>query len=217
MQGIADTVLFLVGLLINSKVVLNSLREKETKIWQIQVVYSISITIMLSFGIPFLVVLNAVEHLAGYTGEWICNLAQFLLIYGATIGITHSLVTAIMNYIFIVHPLKAFRWEHEKIQRIFLSAYLIFPLVLSISFIVIKSIQNEAIRKCFGLDDTNIGNVGIDRFLYTWECNMVLSEDDAFKTAMDSVCLTRNLLFYVLISNIPDAFFYYKIFTTMKR
>ena len=138
-------VLFFVGFFINLKVILVCWKDRETKTWRLQMAYSISIVLFFAFHLPFSVVSNAIPHLSDYTGEWFCNLATIIIMYGINVMTIHSLLIAIMKYVLIVHPLKALQIGHEKIEKIFFALYLAIPLILAIVIALLKDFESYKI------------------------------------------------------------------------
>jgi len=219
---IVEALLFLAGLLINTKIVLLEWKNRESKTWQIQIVCSVCSTIYFVFDLPFSVILVAIPDLSKYTGDWFCNLAAFIIFYGIVIFTTSSLVFAMMKYVFIVHPIKALKWGHEKIQKLFLAIYIAIPTLNAIIMIVTKDFdlsKDSNIRKCFGMKNEDLET---DIWKRIFLCNLKeIGIDESSNThlqnGIQSICIIRSVLRFVISSNITEAFFYYKIFTTMKR
>ena len=213
---IVQVVIFFVGLIISIKTVLISWNDKQTKTWQIQIVYSTSTTICMAFYIPFSAMSNANIHLADCTGIWFCRIQSFVLLYNLTIAGMNSLVASIMKYVFIVHPYKSLHWGHENIQKIFLCLYLAVAFLMAITGVATKQELPQTSRKCFGLGEQNIGFKGL--FL----CNLTdIGIDDSysptFQSMIQTFCVIRQILAFVGILNITEIFIYYSIFTKMKR
>ena len=219
---IVSCLIFLVGLFINMKIVLKSLKDKSTKTWQIEIVYSISLTICSAFHIPFSAISHATENLLDYTGVWFCHIATFLHVYGIYIAAMSSLIVVIMKYIFIVHPHKSLKWGHEKIQKIFLVIYLALPFLLSTLASLIKPYTNKTLElvldRCFGLKPINSAKTWQSIFL----CNLKASETDepgimTSKIMIQVACVFSRILTFMLLCNITEILFYHLIFKTMKR
>ena len=212
-------VLFFFGLFINIKVVLVCWKDRDGKAWRIQIAYSISIVLFFAFHLPFSVVTNAIPHLSDYTGDWFCNLATIVICYGINAMTTSSLLIAIMKYVFIVHPLKALRIGHEKIEKMFLTMYLALSFVMAIVDTITKDFEHYiVIRKCFALSDEQKEITWKSIFLCNFdEMGVDVSNNLTLEIVLQTICVVRSILEIVIASNILEAFFYYKIFKTMKR
>jgi hypothetical protein len=217
---IVEAILFLVGLFINIKIAILEWKNREAKTWQVQIVYSVCGTIYFAFELPFSSVSNAIPNISEYTGDWFCNLATFIITYGIIIFTTNSLLVSIMKYTFIVHPFKVLKWGHEKIQKIFLATYLAVPFVMAVIQIATKDFESYTnLRMCFGLKNE-------DLVKNTWKrlflCNLKEMGIDAsanihLGNSIQLFCVLKQIIAYIITSNIMEAFFYRKIFTKMKR
>ena len=181
--------------------------------------YSISIVLFFAFHLPFEVISNAIPNLSDYTGEWFCNLASIIIMYGITIMTLRSLLISIMKYIFIVYPAKARQIGHEKIEKVFLTVYLTLPFLMAIIITITKDFQSyHIIRKCFALRNAKTETTWKDLFLCNLNDMGVDSSDNLpLEMAIQTICVFRSVLQIVIASNMPEVFFYYKIFKVMKR
>ena len=217
---IVEALLFLVGLFINIKIAILEWKNGEAKTWQVQIVYSVCCTIYFAFEIAFSSISNTIPNISEYTGDWFCNLATFIIFYGITTFSTLSLLVSIMKYIFIVHPFKALKWGHEKIQKIFLATYIAVPFVLAVIQIATKDFESyKNLRICFGLKDEELEK-------NTWKrlflCNLKEMGIDAsanihLGNSIQLFCILKSVIAYMITINIMEAFFYHQIFTKMKR
>ena len=217
---IFEALLFLAGLFINTKIVLSEWKNRESKTWQIQIVCSICSTIYFAFDFPFSAISVAIPDLSKYTGDWFCNLATFIITYGIFTFLTSSFITAFMKYTFIVHPFKALEWGHDNIQKLFLAMYITIPSLMSVIVIVTKDFESyQFIRMCFGMKNEDL-ETNIWKRLYFCplkEMGIDESYNVHLRNSIQSVCIIRSVFAFIITSNITEAFFYYKIFTKMKR
>ena len=217
---IVEALLFLIGLFINIKIVLLEWKKRNSIIWQVQIVYSVCSTIYFAFGIPFTSISNAIPHLSEYTGQWFCNLATFIVIYGLTTIAMNSLLVSIMKYTFIVYPLKALKWGHDRVQKIFLATYLAVPFVFGLIVVATKDLDSyKSLRTCFGFTNNEHEKKLWKRILL---CNLTeLGIDESasvyLKNSIHTVCAIRSIVSFMTSNNIMEAFFYIKIFKKMKR
>ncbi len=217
---IVEALLFLAGLFINTKIVLLEWKNRECKTWQIQIVCSVCSTIYFVFDLPFSAISVAIPDLSKYTGDWFCNLATFIIIYGIFTFTTSSVVIAMMKYTFIVHPFKALEWGHDKIQKLFLAMYITIPSLMAVLVIVTKDFESyKYIRMCFGMKNEDLETHILKRIFL---CNLKeIGIDESYNThlqnSIQSVCVIRSVLALIITCNVMEAFVYYKIFTKMKR
>jgi len=217
---IVEALLFIIGLFINIKIVLLEWKNRESKTWQVQIVYSVCCTIYFVFEIPFSSVANAIPHFSEYTGDWFCNIGTFIYTYGIVTIATNSLVVSIMKYTFIVYPFKSLEWGHGKIQKIFLAAYIAVPLVNAVIVSVTKDFESyKSLRICFGLKNEELEkNIWKRLFLCNLkEMGIDASANNHLKNSIQLFCIIRSVLGFMISSNIMEAFFYHKLFTMMKR
>jgi hypothetical protein len=195
-------------------------KKRESKTWQIQIVCSVCSTLYFAFELPFSSISTAIPNLTNYTGDWFCNLATFIIVYGIFTVTTNSVVIAMMKYIFIVHPSKALRWGHDKIQKLFLAIYITIPSLMAVIVIATKDFESwQNIRMCFGMKKEDLETNLLKRLFL---CNLKeIGIDETVNTHLQngilSVCIIRSVLAFMISGNIMEAFFYYKIFTKMKR
>jgi hypothetical protein len=187
--------------------------------------HSIALIVYFAFIIPFWHVTNAFPNLSLYTGEWFCYLATFISLYGISIITLNSLLIAVMKYFFIVHNTKVLEFGEERTKKGFLILGLSLPLILATIAVVTKDIEAYAdLLSCFGLTDQNLKQYN------TWEkkmqkfflCNLNtpakdISDRYALYLMKQSLCVVKSSVYMFLNTNFPEAFFYYKIFTKMKR
>ena len=220
---IVQSLAFLIGLFINFKVISVCSRNRDTKTWQIHIAHSIIVTIFFAFDLPFVTISNALPHLSVYTGEWFCNLASLIVSYGVNFIITNSLLIAAMKYIYIVHWDKAMRFGHQNIQRIFFIITITLPGFFAVVQTITKDVDSyKAIKSCFGMpDEKKDSRNGAWQRLFL--CNLSYTEtpnaeeSSIFYILIQIVCVSRSVLAYLFCTNLPEAFFYYKIFKKMRR
>ena len=219
-DAIVQALFFLIGLVIAIKVVLLEWKNRESKTWQLQIVGSVCSTVYFAFDLPFSTILATMPDFSEHTIDWFCNLATFIIIYGIFTITMNSLVIASMKYTFIVHPFKALEWGYEKIQKVFLALYLAAPFLMAIVVILTKDFESyKYLRICFGLRKEDLEK---DTWKRLFLCNLkeigiADSDNIHLQNSIQSICIIRSVLVFMITSNVLEAFFYYKIFTKMKR
>ena len=217
--------LTLIGTYINLKIIFVSKREKH-KTWQIDIVRSIAVIPLIYFAITFEAINDYFSNpISNYTGVSICYIAAFVYVYLPYIVALHSLVVSIMKYVFIVHQQKAVGIGEDRIKGWFFWFNLIHPLVIAISTVLLFDVESFAsLIKCFGLEQKlaeryNSPTGNLERMFL---CKLRSSERDmeegnAVYIITQTFCAIKMVYFWILSSNIPEAFFYYKIFKEMRR
>ena len=217
--------LTLIGTYINLKIISVCKREKN-KTWQIDIVRSIAIIPLTYFAITFEAINDYLSNpISNYTGVSICYIAAFVYVYLPYLIAFYSLVVSIMKYVFIVHQQKAIEIGEDLIKRWFFWFNLIHPLVIAISTVLLFDFETFAsLIKCFKLEqkvaqryDSPTGS--LERLFL---CKLRSSERDmeegnAIYIFTQTFCAFKMIYFLILSSNIPEAFFYYKIFKEMRR
>ena len=219
-----DLLLFLIGLFINLKIILVCWKEKEGKTWQLHMIHSIAVIINFAFNVPFWRVTYSIPNLSTYTGEWFCYLATFIQLYGFYIVSFNSLLIAVIKYVFIVHSIRSIKLGDAKIKRAFLIFDLTLPFVLATVSCVMKDIEHFSdLVSCFGLRNqvqkqytTPVKNM--EKFFL---CNLHMTTEDISKgytlyAMRQCVCLVKSTVVIIINTNLPEAYFYYKIFRKMK-
>ena len=113
---IIQALLFAIGLIIQSKVMYVCWKEKDGKTWQIHLTHSFSCTIYFLFAIPFWHISTSIPHLSAITGEWLCYVNAFIILYGFYMITPNSLLIAAMKYVFIVHDQTMVKLGNEKLK-----------------------------------------------------------------------------------------------------
>ena len=216
-----QVLVFSVGLYFQVKTILVCIEEKN-KTWQMHISHAIVMSVYYGYFIPFYSITYFIPYLAAYTGSWICYLSAFVAMFCYQAIIVHSLLVAIMKYIFIVHTWKARSFGDERIQKIFLWIAIIYPATMAIVTILLTTnYQNRSeIKSCFGKLLNNSSNSDIHKswFVKSWLCDLASSSDNNILVyGAKLVCFIRSLLSCVISTNIPEAFLYFKIFRQMKR
>ena len=224
--AIAQLVLYVIGLVINIKIIFSCWKNKDhNKSWQLHILYSVSCIIIYAFNIPFWLVSKGVPHLSHFTGESICYLALFFNKFFMSIIIMSSLMVAITKYIFVVHWDKALAYGHEKIQWTMFTISLLVALPIAFLKTALKrydDIIGSMLQSCVGFEHEDSGKKNAwDDISFFW-CtseNIAPKEDwgYAYVVLLQIICVVTHALYGIIFCNIPEAFFYYKIFKKMNR
>jgi hypothetical protein len=168
------------------------------------------------------------DHFPGfpdYTGVSICYLTAMMYVYLPYLIGLDSLFISIIKYIFIVHLKKSIKFGEEKIKKLFFWVNLLHPVLPSIITVFLFDFEAYAsLTSCFGLEDRvhdqyNSSTGNIER-MFLCKLRVVDAEDlgtHVSYTLAQCFCATKMVFNLGLMSNIPEAYFYYKIFKKMKR
>ena len=223
---VIQALLYFTGLYIHVKIISVCWKDKEGKTWQIHMTHSISVIIYYTFYIPFFHATNVTPNLAGeYTGEWFCYLATFIVTYGFIIISGNSLLIAVLKYIFIVHTTKALNYGNDRLTRLFFIIGLVIPLVNAVFSCLTKDFEGFAeLNSCFGLTEQVLKQYN------TWEknmqkfflCNLKTGDDQPSQESTlyilkQVLCVIKSIAILFMNTNVPEAYFYYKIFQRMNR
>ena len=139
--------------------------------------------------------------------------------------IFESLVVSILKYIFIVHHEKSRNYGEERIQKIFFWANILHWILPSIISAYLWDIEIiDSLTSCFGIDDKiqetyNSSAANLER-LFMCKLHSIDGEDLGTHftyTIAQTFCVSKMIFTLTFGTNIPEAYFYYKIFKKMKR
>lgn len=224
LNSVVQIMLYAIGVAFNIKIIVYCWKTRQNnKTWQLHILYSVSCIIIFGFDIPFWLLTICVPHLSIHTGEWICYFALFLNQFFIPLIMGNSLMVAITKYTIIVHWDKALEYGHEKIQLTTLVVPLLIAFYNAIVRTVFKRYDNEGhVHACFGTE-YETASVKIDwkdiNFLWCSSENVALKEDWGYIhiKLLQIICVITHGLYGIMCCNLPEAFFYYKIFKRMKR
>ena len=211
--------LFTLGLFLHHKIY-HVYNVERSKTWLIHTSHAMIISIHWLVRIPFQTVTYFVPNLSSVIGSWICYFGAFITFLGYQEGMAYSLWIAIEKYVLIVHHQKVRLFGEEKLEKLFLRLSIGYPLVLSIIAMITANYDVRAeVKSCFGMDNhtlqsnntTSSGSAFSCDVTYYSEISVILSYFIHF------LCASRIALNCVVVTNLPEAFFYYQTFKFMKR
>ena len=216
---VAYFVLFAFGTFIHVKIVSTCRKEKD-KTWQIDITHSIGMAFVFFYAIIFERLIDNVPDLHLYTGVWVCYVTGFFYLFGTYVILFHSLVISLMKYVFIVHQKTVRQLGEEKFKRIFFITNIFHPLFLTISSLLLLDFEAySGLIQCFDLKkelieryNTTTGN--LERMFF---CKLNSEEYESFYFIKQGFCAGKMIWVLAFSCNIPESFFYYKIFRKIKR
>ena len=137
------------------------------------------------------------------------------------------------SVLWVLHPIsschfifKARSYGEKKIQKIFFWLNITIPLVLSINALLTNDFavgltMRSALNSCFGeashpsLIPNHSPSVNMN-FIICSNLNS-LDHGPVLYYISKISCVSQKIINLILVSNIPEAYFYYKIFSAMQR
>ena len=218
---IIQSIAFIIGLLINIRIIYVCLNDKSSKTRNIHIIYSIFSTIFYLFDIPFVAINNHVPNLSMHTGEWLCHISSFIIIFCIHIIFMNSFWVALMKYVFIVYWDRALQWGHEKIERVLLIISLVLPFIFTIIIILTKDFESyETLNSCYGIETKKMDPMdGMKGYFLCDLSNFNTNDihDYMIYVIIQAICISRSILTLPATTNLSEALFYYRIFKRMKR
>lgn len=212
--------IYIIGSYIQLKII-SVCRIVKDKTWQMDITNSVAAMVSFFFIMIFEIITDHVPLLSQYIGGvWICYIPAFIYVYSAYLIGFHSLSIAFAKYMYIVHNDKVTKYGEEKLRRLFFSAYLIHPLLLTIPTLLTFDLEAfSSLISCFGLQEqlmerynTSSGNIE-KMFL----CKLGGEVDEYSYTFKQCFCALKMIWVLFLSCNIPEGYLYYKIFKKMRR
>ena len=135
----------------------------------------------------------------------------------------NSLLIAVMKYVFIVHSEKVLLYGDTKTQKLFFIIDLTLPLFLAFFACITRDFDSfSELNSCFGQTEQVIAkyNTWTKSFEKFFLCNLNREQDQSygytFYVVKQVLCAINSIGLSLINTNIPEAFFYYKIFQKMR-
>ena len=158
-------------------------------------------------------------------GQWFCDICEFIFYFLANIMTFHSLVAAMMRYLFIVHRETVNRFGKEKAKELFFYLSFLLPLLVS-SWELLNGTEVDSmsfINRCNGkhhrtfLLESSATNVA--------RRNLCAFEDYKSTNIMDQMislisrilCIANKLIMVVMGLNVVEGILYWRIWTHINR
>ena len=219
--------MYLIGLCIHIKVIKVSQKDKEMT-WKLDITNS-CIQLFHGFNSIFMHAITwFVKDLYVYTGGWFCYTSKVVTYYLNLYTMGHSLVLSILKYIIIVHSDKTLKYGKDKIIEIFFwlnflhpSLMIIFQLIIRPNFFWAHDGMAQ-IDRCLG-DPKHNWESGSNKSLNKIHnlCYFQEPNNDNYLEYIIYICRTLGcglsvVVFYFVLWNIFELFFYCKIFRFMR-
>ena len=220
-HSVIQCLLLIIGFYLQFKII-QVCDVERNKTWRAQIFHAMVMIIHFAIRVPFQAITYFVPNLSSHIGSWVCYIGAINNFYGYQEISAHSLLIAIEKYVLIVHTLKARAFGDNKIEKILFCVHVAYPFLGSTIAMLTTNYETRAeVKSCLGIADELVLNnsssvSGRRNFLFCdvsnyAETSLILSYVTQF------FCVSRNFTNLVVVTNLPEAFFYYKIFKTMKR
>ena len=216
--------LVVVGGYIQVKVYLKTKRD-DSLLKENAQLYAINHLILWPTWLVLLTTTDFIHPVNEVFGQWFCTLGSFMFYLGGLIMAFHSLVAAIMRYLFVVHEEKIKEMGIKKAKRIFLVISVLIPLIVALWHLLDAPEINAMhfITKCNGnahksfLVETSSLNV-LKRNFCTYE-NESATQNSGYilQQVRRLSCIGRIMATLFIGFNFVEAFLYYKIVYHLKR
>ena len=219
----AGITIFLLGFFIHVKIISTCKKEQGTS-WQLDITHSVVLCFTYFISTTFRVIFRYLPSLHRYIRNGICYTNSFILTFGCYSIFSHSFIVSFLKYTFIVHHRKVFG-EEEKVKRAFFWINILHLLFLTILTLCLLDIENMLlVIKCIGLEEkkraeynTPFGHV---EMVFLCKLNNKPGEElngGPFYILKQTVCVIKTIWTFIFMCNIPEAFFYFRIFRFIRR
>ena len=158
-------------------------------------------------------------------GSWFCYGSTFIFRVLSNIMSAHSLISALLRYVFIVREEVAHKHGKKKVQNFFFFLSILMPLLMAVwEMIEGPDLDGMSfINKCHGkhhrvfLTDTSSLNVAKRNFcgFIDYNANGIWSK--VLATLHQASCITMNIFHLIVGLNILEGIVFFRIFTHMRR
>ena len=221
--------LFFIGLYIQIKIIIVSMREKGVN-WKVNIVHTIVMITFFGVRISFEIATYFIPSLHLYTGSWFCYLTLFVNQFGAASLLSHSLVVAIYKYIYVMHNDFILSIGENKAGSISAWISIAMPLVLGISFTARPSsfLSYSSVLSCLAMkiEKDNHAHVPWSRKVKTYfTCGFLVSTDHKGNKIWNQVinviavlgCSLTSALLVLIMLNIFEVLCYCRLFAFARR
>ena len=177
------------------------------------------------FWIFFATLTDFIHPINEIVGSWFCHGSTFLFRALANIMSTHSLISAMMRYVFIVHKDVAQKHGRTRIQNFFYLLSILIPLLMAIwEMIEGPDLDGMSfVNKCFGkhhrvfLSDTSSLNVAKRNFCAFTDYKTTGIRSKILATFRQTSCIAMNIFHLIIGLNILEGIVFFRIFTHIRR
>ena len=220
-HSVIQCLLLIIGVYLQFKIV-HVCNVERNKTWRVQIFHAIVLTIHFAIRVPFQAITHFVPNLSSHIGSWVCYIGALNNFFSLQEISSHSLWVAIEKYIFIVHHIKARGFGNNRIEKIIFWVHVAYPCLGSTIAMLTTNHETRAdVKSCFGFTDevvlSNSTSTSGRRNFFLCDVSGFAETSLSLSYVIQFFCVCRTLTNWVVVTNLPEAFFYYKVFKTMKR
>ena len=158
-------------------------------------------------------------------GSWFCHASTFIFRVLSNIMSSHSLVSALLRYVFIVREEVTHTYGKKKIKDFFFFLSILFPLLMAV-WEMIEGPDLDGlsfVNKCHGkhhrvfLTDTSSLNVGKRNFCGFIDYKAKGMWSKILATIHQASCITMNIVHLIIGLNILEGIVFFRIFSHIRR
>lgn len=212
-------IFYAIGLYFQIKICIACKTEKN-KTWQIHISHAVIMSIFFATRIITKVVTLSLPSSTIEVASWICYINYLGMGFGIYSMAANSILVAIMKYIYIVHTWKAKKFGEGRIQKIFFIINFSFPLLLATSNLLLYIVASDFqpvlnLGSCFNPFREKSARPGYELITNLSDIFVGDGKDVSLGHLISKIL--NILVVFLLASNFGEAFFYLKIFESMKR
>ena len=205
--------------------VYNLMKKEKGLVKNVTQLFVLTQMIFWPFWLFFATSTDFLHPLNELVGQWYCNIGSFLFWFLAYIIASHSFITALMRYFFILHEEKVERYGKERIRKIFFVLSVCLPLVLAI-WNNLDGNELDAmsfINKCNGIHhktfliETSTLNVLRRNFCSFESYNSSGLFSQFWASFLKFSCFTNKIIQLLIGFNVTEGILYYKILSYKNR
>ena len=216
--------IFTTGVFLQVKIIL-TLKRDQAMAWEIDVAHSIAMIVIFTS----VSILETISYLQptfdDFFGKWYCDLLLFEFLLGFFEILFHSMYISLYKFIFIVHNETVNRIGEQKFKLLLLWSYFVVLIAWALSLLVRENNLGEVSDTvdCSISSNRESNRNTTEAFTgHIFSCSI----DDLDQTNMGNVvvnlltkflCTSQSIMNVVVALNIPEIFFYLRIFRHMNR
>ena len=216
--------IFTTGVFLQVKIIL-TLKRDQAMAWEIDVAHSIAMIVIFTS----VSILETISYLQptfdDFFGKWYCDLLLFEFLLGFFEILFHSMYISLYKFIFIVHNETVNRIGEQKFKLLLLWSYFVVLIAWALSLLVRENNLGEVsdFVDCSISSNRASNRNTTEAFTrHIFSCSI----DDLDQTNMGNVvvnlltkflCTSQSIMNVVVALNIPEIFFYLRIFRHMNR
>ena len=216
--------IFTTGVFLQVKIIL-TLKRDQAMAWEIDVAHSIAMIVIFTS----VSILETISYLQptfdDFFGKWYCDLLLFEFLLGFFEILFHSMYISLYKFIFIVHNETVNRIGKQKFKLLLLWSYFVVLIAWALSLLVRENNLGEVSDTvdCSISSNRESNRNTTEAFTrHIFSCSI----DDLDQTNMGNVvvnlltkflCTSQSIMNVVVALNVPEIFFYLRIFRHMNR